>query len=184
MALDLTPEQKAQGKKNFDQAAGDLERLKRANDKKDEPTRRTFMKSALAAGAVVPVSAAVYFGYDAWKGNKAVKIALIGCGDEGGVLVGDHNPEFTQIVAVCDVRPWNLERIFAGESDPDGKPKKPRVGLNRVYGVEEAKKIKTYDDAEKHVMRLLRYGAWGVKSYQQPWRAQRQWIVEAARRSI
>ena len=29
-------------------------------------------------GAVVPVSAAVYFGYDSWKGNRAVKTAVIG----------------------------------------------------------------------------------------------------------
>lgn len=148
MALDLTPEQKAQGKKNFEQAAGDLERIRRANAK-DAPDRRSFMKSALAAGAVVPVSAAVYFGYDSWKGNKAVRIALIGCGDEGGVLVGDHNPEFTQIVALCDIRPYNLERIFPGESEADGKPKKPRIGLNRVYGVDAAKTIKTYDDLDK-----------------------------------
>ncbi len=163
MALDLTPEQKAQGKQNFDQAAGDLERLRRANGK-DDPTRRTFMKSALAAGAVVPVSAAVYFGYDAWKGNKAVRLALIGCGDEGGVLVGDHNPEYTQIVAVCDVRPSNLERIFTGDLKPDGTPNPdtPRKGLNKIYGAEEAKKIKTYDDLDKLLADKTMLGLDGV----------------------
>src|SRR5262249_46928324 len=49
-------------------------------------------------------------------------------GDEGGVLIGEHNPEFLEIVAVCDIRPTNMERIFAGE------PTGPRKGLKKVYG--------------------------------------------------
>lgn len=143
MALDLTPEQKAVGKKNFEQAAGDLARMRDAKD----PNRRDFMKSMAAAGAVVPLSAAVYFGYESWKGNKAVKTALIGCGDEGGVLIGDHNPEFNEIVAVCDIRPSNMKRIFTGDLK-DGKPDKgsPRKGLNNIYGEQTAKGIKQYDD--------------------------------------
>src|SRR5579883_472943 len=132
MALDLTPEQRTVGKKNFEQAAGDLARMK-------GPDRRDFIKSMAAAGAVVPLSAAAYFGYESWKGNKAVKTALIGCGDEGGVLIGDHNPEFNEVVAVCDVRPSNMKRIFAGDSGP-------RKGLNKVYGESTAKRIKQYDD--------------------------------------
>ena len=51
MALDLTAEQKDTGRRNFEAAAGDL-------------TRRGFMKSMAAGAAVVPLSAAVYFGYD------------------------------------------------------------------------------------------------------------------------
>lgn len=137
MALDLTPEQKALGKKNFEQAAGDLARMPAVPN---DPNRRDFIKSMAAAGAVVPLSAAVYFGYDSWRGNKAVKTALIGTGDEGGVLVGDHNPEFNEIVAVCDIRPYNLKRIFAGESAG------PRKGLNKIYGESTAKNIKQYDD--------------------------------------
>src|SRR5437899_8017580 len=117
MALDLNPEQKAAGKANFEQAAGDLARADKMKtmatggtpDPKN-PDRRDVLKAGLAAGAVVPVSAAVYYGYNAWKGNKAVKTALIGCGDEGGVLVGDHNQEFNEIVAVCDIRPSNMTR--------------------------------------------------------------------------
>ena len=95
MALDLTPEQKATGKANFEQAAGDLARAGKMNtmvvggaaDPK-KPDRRDFLKTGLAVGAVIPVSAAVYYGYHSWTGNKAVRTALIGCGDEGGVLVG------------------------------------------------------------------------------------------------
>jgi predicted dehydrogenase len=146
MALDLTPEQKAAGKTNFEQATADLARAGKmqtmatggAPDPK-HPDRRDFLKAGLAAGAVIPVSAAVYYGYQSWKGNKAVKTALIGCGDEGGVLMGDHNPEFNEIVAVCDIRPTNLKRIFAGDTGP-------RKGLNKIYGEATAKKIAQYDN--------------------------------------
>src|SRR5215218_7574926 len=137
MSLDLTPEQKAVGKANYEQATGDLARAGKmgtmavGGEKPDpeKPDRRDFIKVGLAAGAVVPVSAAVYYGYQSWKGNKAVRTALIGCGDEGGVLIGDHNPEFNEIVAVCDIRPSNMERIFKGDTGP-------RKGLNKVYGEE------------------------------------------------
>ncbi len=128
MALNLTPEQKEIGKENFAQAANGL-------------TRRGFMKSLAVAGAaaVVPVSAAVYFGYGPPKGNP-VKAALIGGGDEGGVLVGEHDPNYLQFVAVADIRPYNMERIFTGD------PKVPlRKGFRKIYG-KEADGIKKYDD--------------------------------------
>lgn len=151
MALDLTPEQKATGKANFEQATGDLARAGKMNsmvvggtavDPK-KPDRRDFLKAGLAAGAVVPVSAAVYYGYQSWKGNKPVRTALIGCGDEGGVLIGDHNPEFNEIVAVCDIRPSNVKRIFEGEANG------PRKGLNKVYGTSAAEKIARYETLDK-----------------------------------
>jgi predicted dehydrogenase len=150
MALDLTPEQKAVGKANFEQAAGDLARAGKMNSMAvggtpadaAKPDRRDFLRAGLAAGAVVPISAAVYFGYQSWKGNKAVHTALIGCGDEGGVLIGDHNPEFNNFVAVCDIRPSNMKRIF------DGEPNGPRKGLNKIYGASDAKKIARYDSIE------------------------------------
>ena len=131
MPLDITAEQKAQGAKNFANTAGDL-------------SRRGFMKSMVAGAAVVPVSAAVYFGYDSWKGNKAVRTALIGCGDEGCVLVGDHNPEFNEIVAVCDLRPSNIDRVFKVDTPPT-----VRKGLNKVYGTATAAKIEKFDDVKK-----------------------------------
>ena len=147
MSLDLTPEQKATGKANFEQASGDLARAGKMDTMTTgadsaKPDRRDVLKAGLAAGAVVPVSAAVYYGYSAWQGNRAVKTALIGTGDEGGVLIGDHNPEYNEIVAVCDIRPTNLERIFKGDSGP-------RKGLNKVYGAETAKKIAKYDSLDQ-----------------------------------
>ena len=102
MALDLTPDQRELGKANFRDVSGEL-------------TRRGFMKSMVAAGGAVAVAgAAGYFGYQKMDG-KPVKAAVIGTGDEGGVLIGDHNPEFNEFVAVCDIRPTNLKRIFEGE---------------------------------------------------------------------
>lgn len=159
MALDLTPEQKAMGKANFEQAAGDLARAGKMNSmvvggsavNPAKPDRRDFLKAGLAAGAVVPVSAAVYYGYQSWKGNKAVRTALIGCGDEGGVLVGDHNPEFNEIVAVCDLRPSNMKRIFDGDTGP-------RKGLKKVYGEKSAEKIAKYDTLDKLLSEKTKLG--------------------------
>ena len=127
MALDLTAEQKELGKGNANAAAGEL-------------TRRGFMKSMAIAGAgLAPVAAASYFGYEAWKG-KPVKAALIGTGDEGGVLVGEHNPDYLRFVAVCDVRPSNLRRVIEGE------PRGLRKGFKKVYGHAVANEIKQFDD--------------------------------------
>jgi predicted dehydrogenase len=128
MALDLTPEQKQTGKDNLARAADGL-------------TRRDFMKSMTITGAAVGVTAAgVYFGYSNFARGNPVKAALIGGGDEGGVLVGEHNPEFLQFIAVCDVRPSNMKRIFEGD------PKTPlRKGFKKVYGG-EAEQIRKYTD--------------------------------------
>jgi predicted dehydrogenase len=118
MALDLTPEQRTQGEANFKKVVDQL-----------QLNRRDFLKSGvLATGAVAGSAAAVYYGYQSLAGHP-VKAALIGGGDEGGVLVGEHNPEFLKFVAVCDIRPSNMKRIFEGD------PKVPlRKGFKKVYG--------------------------------------------------
>jgi predicted dehydrogenase len=128
MALDLTPEQKALGQANFRDVSGEL-------------TRRGFMKSmAVAGGAVAVAGAAGYYGYQKLNG-KPVKAALIGTGDEGGALVGEHNTDFLEIVAMCDLRPSNIKRVFDGE----GK-ESLRKGLKYHYGADCDKRIKTYTD--------------------------------------
>lgn len=127
MALDMTPEQKAIGRANFQRAVG---KLAEAPTVGEGVTRRRFMQGLVAAGATAPVAAAAYFGYSnsAFTG-RPVKAALIGAGDEGGVLAGEHNPAYLEIVATSDIRPSNFrERIFKGE------PNTPRRGLNFHYG--------------------------------------------------
>jgi predicted dehydrogenase len=127
----LTPEQVETGKANFARAADGL-------------TRRGFLKSLTVAGGAVAIAApAAYFGYKGLEGmGGAVKAALIGAGDEGGVLVGQHNPKYLEFIAVCDIRPSNRRRILKGES----KPGSPRPGLNKLYGEQTAGKIKQYAD--------------------------------------
>lgn len=128
MAIDLNPKQKETGKANFQQVTGDL-------------TRRGFMKSMGVGASVAAVSPLVYFGYKSI--GKPVKAALIGGGDEGGILVGAHNPDFLKFVAVADIRPYNRERIMKGD------PKVPlRPGFNKLYGP-ESKDIAVYDDYKK-----------------------------------
>jgi Tol biopolymer transport system component/imidazolonepropionase-like amidohydrolase len=52
-----------------------------------------------------------------------------------------------------------------------------------LYGAENPEKavIESLDDARNHVRRLKTLGAISVKSYNQPRREQRQWIIQAAR---
>src|SRR5262245_24329215 len=128
MALDLTSEQKEIGKANFHRVVGQF-----ANDL----SRRDFMKGLLAAGAVLPISAAAYFGYKKLQGNP-VRAGLIGAGDEGGVLVGEHNPDYLQFIAYSDLRPSNQDRIFKGQ------PNTPRLGFEKKYGKDARGKIKLY----------------------------------------
>jgi predicted dehydrogenase len=128
MTLYLSPEQKKTGQENFQQAVGQR-----------GWTRRDFMKGLLAAGAALPVSAAAYYGYQQLRGNP-VRAGLIGGGDEGGVLVGMHNPDYLKFIAVADIRPSNRKRIFTGE------PTGPRLGFNKIYGKDAEKDIKVYDN--------------------------------------
>ena len=138
MALDLSPEQKELGKKNFQRTVSDLAARDAAL------SRRDFMKGMLAGTGGAALTAAAYFGYKESAGavtKNPVKAGLIGAGDEGGVLVGEHNPEFLQFVAYSDIRPYNQKRIFAGEPLPS-----PRRGFNHHYGKDAEKKIKFYED--------------------------------------
>src|SRR6266516_4813522 len=118
MALDMTPEQKETGKGNFARVVGKLAEDDQATHEREGISRRRFMQGLIAAGATIPVSAAAYFGYRHHgfpNAMRPVKAALIGAGDEGGVLVGEHNPNFVKFIAVCDIRPSNQRRIFEDE---------------------------------------------------------------------
>jgi predicted dehydrogenase len=148
MALDMTPEQKEVGKGNFSRVVGKLAEADQAAPAGGAPgvTRRRFMQGLIAAGATVPVSAAAYFGYRSHgfpRDMRPVKAALIGAGDEGGVLVGEHNPNFVNFIAYCDIRPTNQRRIFAGQ------PGTPRRGFNffrEHYGNNPQANIRLYEN--------------------------------------
>lgn len=124
--MDLTPEQKAVGKSNFESAIG--------------VTRREFLEGAVAAGVVSGAGlGAFYFGYE--KVSDPLRIGVIGTGDEGNVLLGAHTPEYLNVVAIADIRPYNIHRAFHGDPTAMG----PRPGLLSKYG------WKTEDEARKHV---------------------------------
>jgi predicted dehydrogenase len=135
MSLYVSPERKEEGKAEFQRALG--QQLAK------DPSRRDFIKGLLAGGGAAAVGAAAYFGYKKLEG-KPVRAGLIGCGDEGGVLITQHNPEFLRFVAVADIRPSNQKRIFEGES-----PWTHRQGFKRLYGANAEKEIKIYDDYKK-----------------------------------
>src|SRR5262245_52135757 len=149
MALDMAPEQKAVGKENFNRVVG---KMADADQQAAQSgmTRRRFMQGLIAAGATLPVSAAAYFGYRDHafpRGMRPVKAGIIGCGDEGGVLVGAHNPNFIDFVGYSDIRPRNRTRIFSGE------PGTPRLGFNAIrehlrlhYGQSPTDHITRYDN--------------------------------------
>ena len=134
--MNLTPEEKEVGRDNYYEAVG-------AYDKVADPSRRDFLKKAIAAGAVSGVGlGAMYFRYD--KPKNPVRVGVIGTGDEGNVLINAINPEYVQVVAISDIRPYNVHRAFHGDwSSPDVW--ELRRGLMAVYG------WKTEDEARQHV---------------------------------
>src|SRR4051794_31951637 len=100
---ELTAEERAIGKANFKTVSDDL------------LTRREFMQGTTAALAVSGAGmGALYFGYKKLGGDP-VRIGVIGTGDEGSVLIGAHNPEYVDIVAISDIRPYNIYRAFEGD---------------------------------------------------------------------
>src|SRR5437868_946164 len=128
MALDMTPEQKETGKANFQRVVGKLAEADQQAHAQGI-SRRRFMQGLIAAGAALPIAAAAYYGYtNSGFRDHPVRAGLIGAGDEGGVLVGEHNPNYVKFIACCDIRPSNRERIFKGQ------PGTPRKGFNAVYG--------------------------------------------------
>ncbi len=130
----LSPEEKAVGQGNFQNAIG--------------VTRRDFLKTGIAAGAVSGAGlGAMYFGYEAAVSNP-LRVGFIGTGDEGNVLLGAITPSYINVVAIADIRPYNIHRAFHGDHSSDNALK-VRCGLMTKYGwasEDEARKhVKVYD---------------------------------------
>ena len=85
---------------------------------------------------------AAYFGYGTVE--RPVRVAVLGTGDEGSVLIGAINPKYVQVVAIADIRPFNQYRAFHGDVDGE-TAMKVRKGLMKVYD------WKTEADARNHV---------------------------------
>lgn len=122
----LTPEQEGIGKENFSNAvdglsAGDL-------------TRRDAMKAAAAGTLGV---GAAYFGYKELESDR-VRVAFIGTGDEGNILLNEHPDKYMEVVAIADLRPTNRERAFKGDGNDI------RMGLIKKLGTEAAGKIERF----------------------------------------
>jgi predicted dehydrogenase len=109
-------------------------------------SRRDLLKGGLLAGAVSGAGlGAFYFGYEKSL-HRPVRVGVIGTGDEGSVLLGAINPNFLEVRAIADIRPYNVYRAFHGEI---GQPVRP--GLLSVYG------WKDETEARRHVKV---YGPW------------------------
>ena len=133
--MNLTPEQQKLGKQSFSEAVG--------------VTRRDLLKGA-AAGATG--LGAMYFGYQELKGAP-IKVAFIGTGDEGNILITQHPMSYMEVVAIADLRPSNRMRALEGEGNDD------RIGLVRKLGAAGAGKVKLFDShkallAEKDALGL------------------------------
>ena len=129
--MNLSPEEKQIGKENFNEAVG--------------TTRRDFLKgsvaAAVAAGSMTGLGA-YYFKYS--KVNDPLRVGVIGTGDEGGVLIGAINPEYIDVKAIADIRPYSIHRAFHGDWYSPGAHE-ARRGLMEVYD------WKSEDEAKKHV---------------------------------
>ncbi|MDO5554137.1 MAG: Gfo/Idh/MocA family oxidoreductase [Planctomycetia bacterium] len=129
--MNLTTEQKAIGKENFLAAIGSRD------------VRRSFLKGSstleLASGKGI---GGYYFKYGTI--DKPVRIAILGTGDEGSVLIGGLNPKYIEVVAIADIRPYNQYRAFHGDCYSSSAAA-VRPGLMKKYG------WKTRQEANSHV---------------------------------
>ena len=109
-----------------------------------ECSRRNFLKAGVLSAAVPAVGLGAFCaGYSQTHGRR-MRVAVMGVGDEGSVLLGACNPEFIEIVAIADIRPYNQYRAFHGDHYGD-VALAARPGLMKLYGWE------TEDEARKHV---------------------------------
>jgi predicted dehydrogenase len=119
--MDLKPEDREIGRENYYAALTAY----------DKVSRRGFLASTIAAGGAAAGLGAAYFGYE--KPRRAIRVCIIGTGDEGNVLIGSLNPEYVDVVAICDIRPSSIHRAFHGDWATTTIAE-VRPGLNSVYG--------------------------------------------------
>lgn len=136
--MHLTDEQRAIGQQNFNSSIG------------SEHIRRDFLKEANTKGVSSGNGlGSYYFGYGEIEEGKQVRVAVLGTGDEGSVLIGALNPKYVKVVAIADIRPYSQFRAFHGDNYSK-ELQVIRCGLIRKYGykdeVEAKKDIRVYLD--------------------------------------
>ena len=143
----LSPDQRDVGESNYYSAVGSYY----------DVNRRDFLRGIVATGAVSGAGlGAAYFGYG--KVKDPVRVAVIGTGDEGNVLIGGCNPDYVEVKAICDIRPYSQHRAFHGDWSSSSALKR-RPGLISVAGYEDEaearKNVKVYDGSNGGIMECL-----------------------------
>ena len=133
----LSSDEREVGEHNFYSAIGSYYDL----------NRRDFLRGIVATGAVSGAGlGAAYFGYE--KVKDPVRVAVIGTGDEGNVLIGGCNPDYVDVKAICDIRPFSQYRAFHGDHSSSSALKR-RPGLISVAGykdeAEARRNVTVYD---------------------------------------
>ncbi|MEN0110323.1 MAG: Gfo/Idh/MocA family oxidoreductase [Planctomycetota bacterium] len=139
--MNLTDEQRAIGQDNFKRVTG---QLLPANE-----SRRDFLKEVSLTGAVAAGGfGAAYWGYGGGLDDR-LRVGVIGTGDEGNVLIGALNPEYVDVKAIADIRPYSIHRAFHGDCY-SASSLKARPGLISVYGYADEtaarEEIDVYED--------------------------------------
>jgi predicted dehydrogenase len=136
--MNLSDEQKKIGKENFNDAVG--------------VTRRDFLTGTVAAGLATGAGlGSIYFGYGKSVGDP-LRVGVVGTGDEGSVLLGAHNPDYLNVVAIADIRPYNVFRAFHGDmSSPSAYQARPGLMAKYQWSTEDEarKKVKVYGAYEE-----------------------------------